>query len=393
MKTPVYLDNHATTAMDPRVLEEMLPCFTRNFGNPDSANHLLGREAEALVEKARQRIASLINARPEEIIFTSGATEANNLVLKGIAGKQSHVITVATEHKSMLDPCRFLAESGVEITYLRIGREGLIDPEELKRAITAKTVLISVMMANNEIGVIQPMEAIAKITGEKGILFFSDATQAVGRIPVDVQALGVDLLAFSAHKMYGPKGIGALWIRKKQPKIRLNPQIHGGGQEQGIRSGTLNVPGIVGFGKAAEIAGEGLSEEMKRIGKFRERLLERFQSELDEVFVNGSLDQRLPGNLNLCFRHTEAEAILLAVQDEIALSSGSACTSARTEPSHVLKALGLAPEDALSSLRFGLGRFNTEADVDFVVTKVAAVVKRLRAMREIPSIKKVTHRL
>jgi len=393
MKLPIYMDNHATTPLDPGVLEEILPCFTRDFGNPESTSHSLGRTAETLVEKARQRIASLISARAEEIIFTSGATESNNLVLKGIAEKRGHVITVVTEHKSVLDPCRFLERSGCEITYLRVGKDGLINLEDLKRAITGKTILISVMMANNEIGVIQPMEAIGKITQEKGILFHSDATQAVGRIPVNVNVLGVDFISFSAHKMYGPKGIGALWIRKKQPKIRLVPQMHGGGQEQGIRSGTLNVPAIVGFGKTAQIAEACLPKEMKRLEQLRSRLLRCFQSELDEVFVNGSLEQRLPGNLNLCFRHVEAEAILLALQDEIALSTGSACASARTEPSHVLKALGLAPEDALSSLRFGLGRFNTEEDVDMAVTRVSAVVKRLRAMREIPSIKKVRHQL
>lgn len=378
MKLPIYIDNHATTQVDPRVLEEMLPCLNQNYCNPDSATHSFGRTAEKLIETARSRVAALIGAEAKEIIFTSGATESNNLALKGIAKKGSHIISVVTEHRSLLDPLKFLEGEGCQVTYLKVNRDGIVDLEELKRSIKPNTVLISIMMANNEIGVIQPMEAIGRIAKEKGILFHSDATQAVGRIPFDVQKLNLDLVSFSAHKMYGPKGVGALWVRRKNPHVNLTSQIQGGGHERGLRSGTLNVPGIVGFGKACEIAGQVLEEETKRISKLRDRLLEGFRRALPDISVNGSVTERLPGNMNISFSGIDAQAVLLAVGEEIALSTGSACSSQRNEPSHVLKAIGLSDELALAAIRFGLGRFSTEDEVDYTVKKVAETVTRLR---------------
>ncbi len=380
MKLPIYMDNHATTRVDREVLEEMLPCFSEHYGNPESATHVLGKEAEDWVEKARVRVSKLIHAHPQEIIFTSGATESNNLVLKGLAKPGAHFISVATEHKSILDPLRFLESTGCSVTLLKVNPEGLIDLNELRNAISNKTILISVMAANNEIGVIQPIGEIANIAREKGILFHSDATQSIGRIPFDVNALGLDMVSFTAHKMYGPKGVGALWIKKKQPKIHLVPQLHGGGHEEGMRSGTLNVPGIVGFGKASEIAGRALPEEIKKISALRDRLLAKLKKELDCISENGSMKQRLPGNLNLCFEGAESAAVLLALHNEVALSTGSACSSARVEPSHVLKALGLPDKKVMSSIRFGIGRFNTPEEIDTAVEKIVPVVKRLRAM-------------
>lgn len=378
MKLPIYMDNHATTAVDTRVAEEMMPCLIQHYGNADSRAHVFGREAEKLVEVARVRVAALIGAEAKEIVFTSGATESNNLALKGVVRKGGHIISAVTEHRSILDSLKFLEGEGCSVTYLKVSREGLVDLGALSRAITAKTSLISVMMANNEIGVIQPIAEIGQIAKERGILFHSDATQAVGRIPVDVQGLHLDLVSFSAHKMYGPKGIGALWVRRRNPHVDLVAQIHGGGHERGHRSGTLNVPGIVGFGKACEIAGQEMTEEARRIARLRDRLMEGLCRELRNISVNGSFTKRLSGNLNLSFDGVDAQAALLAVGEEIALSTGSACSSARTEPSHVLKALGLNDETALSAIRFGIGRFNTEEEIDYTVTKIAQTVGRLR---------------
>lgn len=379
---PIYMDHHATTPLDPRVLEEMLPFLEEDFGNAASREHVFGQRARRAVEKARGQIASLINADPEEIIFTSGATESNNLALKGVTescrDKGNHIITVVTEHKAVLDPCKYLEGKGYRVTYLAVNREGLIDLDRLSRAVGDKTILISVMAAHNEIGVIQPIEEIGKIAQGKGILFHSDAAQAVGKIPVDVKKCNVDILSFSAHKMYGPKGIGVLWVRRKNPKIRLAAQIHGGGHEQGLRSGTLNVPGIVGFGKACEIAKQELPEEIKRIAGLRDRLLEGFRSGLGEICVNGSLTHRLPVNLNVSFPKVEEDSLIMALQNEIAVSSGSACDSANPEPSYVLKAIGLSRELARNSIRFGLGRFNTAEEVDFVIRRVVQVVKKIQ---------------
>ncbi|GEM_PF-24108 len=375
-----YMDNHATTAVDPRVAEEMIPCFAQTYGNAGSATHVFGREAAKFVESARERVAHLVNAEAREIIFTSGATESNNLVLKGVAKKGAHIISVVTEHKSVIDPLKFLEASGVAVTYLRVDREGKINLEELKQVICPETVLISVMMANNETGVILPVAEIGRISKEKGILFHSDATQAVGRIPVDVKKLSFDLMSFSAHKMYGPKGVGALYVRRRDaPQIHLVTQQHGGGHEQGLRSGTLNVPGIAGFGKACVIAAQELPAEGPRLASLRNRLLAGLEKNIPDIAVNGSLENRLPGNLNVSFPGCDAQSILLALADEIALSAGSACSSSsRTEPSHVLVALGFGRERAFSSIRFGLGRFNTEEEVDYAVKRVTETVSGLR---------------
>ncbi len=383
LKLPIYMDNHATTPVDPRVMAEMLPYFTEKCGNAASRNHAYGWEAEKAVEQARQRIAALIGATAKEIIFTSGATESDNLTVKGVAEmyreKGNHLITVLTEHKAVLDTCKRLQKHGYEVTYLGVQKEGLIDLDDLRRAITDKTILVTIMAANNEIGVLQPIEEIGKICRERGVLFHSDATQAVGKIPINVEQQNLDLVSISAHKMYGPKGVGALYVRRRNPRVQLAPIIDGGGHERGMRSGTLNVPGIVGLGKACEICANEGAEESCRLAGLRNRLRDKIMAELDEVYVNGSMEHRLPGNLNLSFAYVEGESLLMGIND-VAVSSGSACTSATLEPSYVLKALGTGDELAHSSIRFGLGRFNTEAEVDYVAARVIETVKRLREL-------------
>lgn len=380
----VYMDNHATTPVDPRVLEAMLPYFSVQFGNAASRNHAFGWKAEAAVDTARAQVARLINAQPKDIVFTSGATESDNLALKGVAefhqGKSPHIITVATEHKAVLDSCRALERSGkARVSYLPVDKTGLVDPNDVRQAITNKTVLISVMHANNEIGTIQPLREIGQIAKENGILFHSDATQGIGRIPVDVEAMGVDLLSLTAHKIYGPKGCGALYVRSKGPRVRLTPMIDGGGQERGMRSGTLNVPGIVGLGKACELSRAEMEAESTRLLQLRECLRRLLFEQLDAVYLNGHPEQRLAGNLNVSFAFVEGESLLMGLND-VAVSSGSACTSATLEPSHVLKAIGVDAELAHTSIRFGLGRFNTAEEVEYVATRVVEEVRRLRTL-------------
>ena len=384
MKRMVYMDNHATTPMDPRVLEVMLPYFCERFGNASSRNHRYGWEAEEAVELARQQIGRLINAKPREIIFTSGATEADNLALKGVVdldnSTRHHIITAVTEHKAVLDTCKELEKSAkATVTYLPVDRCGLVALDDVRKAITDRTVLISIMHANNEIGTIHPLREIGAIAKEKGILLHSDATQAVGRIPVDVERMGIDLLSLTGHKIYGPKGCGALYVRSKTPRVRLMPMIHGGGHERGMRSGTLNVPGIVGLGKACELAGMEMEAEQALMLRLRERLHEGIIRQLDAVFLNGHPTQRLAGNLNVSFAFVDGESLLMGIED-IAVSSGSACTSATLEPSYVLKALGVSDDLAHNSIRFGLGRFNSEEDVDYVIDRVVQEVRRLREM-------------
>ena len=382
-KLPIYMDNQATTAVDPRVLEAMLPYFTEKFGNAASLNHEFGWKAEEAVENARGHIARLIRATPREIVFTSGATESDNLAIKGVAeshrAKGNHIITQVTEHKAVLDSCKRLEKYGYEVTYLPVALDGLIDLDELRRAITPKTILISIMYANNEIGVIQPIAEIGRIAKEHKILFHCDAVQALGKIPVDVQRDGIDLLSISAHKMYGPKGIGALYVRRKEPRVEISPQIDGGGHERGMRSGTLNVPGIVGLGRACELCQKEMAEEGLRLGRFRDRLRDSIMSRLDGTAINGSVTHRLPNNLNLSFSGVEGDALLMGIND-VAVSSGSACTSAMIEPSYVLRALGVSDDLSHSSIRFGVGRFNTEEEVDYVADRVVETVKRLREL-------------
>ncbi len=383
VKLPIYLDNHATTPMDPRVLEAMLPYFIEKFGNAASRNHPFGWAAEEAVEEARERIAKLIGATAKEIIFTSGATESNNLAIKGAAEmyreKGNHIITCVTEHKAVLDTCKRLEKYGYRVTYLPVQADGRIDLEDLKRAIDDKTILVTIMTANNEIGVLQPVEEIGKLCKERGVLFHSDAVQAIGKVPVDVNKMNASMLSLTAHKLYGPKGVGALYVRRKNPRVQLTAILDGGGHERGMRSGTLNVPGIVGFGKACELAMQEMPEESKRLAGLRDRLRDKLSSELDEVFVNGTYDQRLPGNLNISFAYVEGESMLMGIND-VAVSSGSACTSATLEPSYVLKALGLGDDLAHSSIRFGIGRFTTEAEIDYVANRMVEVVKRLREL-------------
>jgi cysteine desulfurase len=380
----IYMDNHATTPMDPRVLEAMLPYFTDHFGNAASRNHQFGWEAEAAVDHGREQIGRLINAKPKEIIFTSGATESDNLALKGVVefykDKGNHIITAVTEHKAILDTCKALERTGkAQVTYLPVDKEGLVDLDDLRKAITAKTILISIMYANNEIGTIQPVREIGRIAKEKGIIFHSDATQGVGKIPLDVEAMGIDLMSFTGHKIYGPKGCGALYVRSKGPRVRLTPMMDGGGHERGMRSGTLNVPGIVGFGKACELSGAEMETEAARMIELRGRLQKGLFDQLDEVYLNGHPTHRLPGNLNVSFAFVEGESLLMGLKD-VAVSSGSACTSATLEPSYVLKALGVGDDLAHTSIRFGLGRFNTIEDVDYVTERVVHEVRRLRDM-------------
>ncbi len=383
MKLPIYMDYHATTPVDPRVVEAMLPYFTQHFGNSASRNHSFGWAAEEAVETARKQVADLIGANPKEIIFTSGATESNNLAIKGVAEmyreKGNHIITCVTEHKAVIDTCKKLEKQGGRVTYLPVQKDGRINLDELRAAITDKTILISIMTANNEIGVLQPIAEIGAIAKEKGILFHTDAVQAVGKVPVDVMQLKVDLLSLSAHKMYGPKGVGALYVRRRNPRVLLAEQISGGGHERGMRSGTLNVPGIVGLGKAAAICKAEMATESERLRKLRDRLNEKFHKSLDEIYINGSMEHRLPHNLNISFAYVEGESLLMGIND-VAVSSGSACTSASLEPSYVLKALGAGDDLAHSSIRFGLGRWTTDEEVDYVVDKLTNVVRRLREM-------------
>ncbi len=383
MKFPLYMDNHSTTPMDPRVLETMLPYFIEKFGNAASRNHQFGWEAEEAVERARKQIAKLIHCDAKEIVFTSGATESDNLALKGVVEmykeKGDHIITCSTEHRAILDTCKSLEKRGIKVTYLPVEKDGRVNPDEVRKAITDKTILISIMLANNEIGTIHPIAEIGKIAKEKGILLHCDATQGVGKIPVDVEALKVDLMSFTAHKIYGPKGVGALYVRKKGPRVRLVPQIDGGGHERGMRSGTLPVPLIIGFGKACELCEQEMPAESKRIAAMRDRLQTQIMKSLDECYLNGHPTERLPHNLNISFAYVEGEALLMGVK-EIALSSGSACTSATLEPSYVLRALGVGSDLAHSSIRFGLGRFTTDEEVDYTAKRMVEAVTRLREM-------------
>lgn len=383
LKLPVYLDHNATTPCDPRVVETMLPYFTEQFGNAASRNHPFGWQAEEAVDYAREQVAKLIGADPKEIIFTSGATESDNLALKGVfdmyASKGNHIITATTEHKAVLDTCKHLEKQGAEVTYLEVNPEGLISLEELEAAVKPSTILIAIMYANNEIGTIQPVREISKIARKHGVLFFSDATQAVGKVPVDVNKDGIDLIAFSSHKMYGPKGIGALYVRRKNPRVKVTSQMDGGGHERGMRSGTLNVPGIVGFGKACEIAMQDMETDNGRIARLRDKL-ENALLQLEEAYVNGSRESRLPQVTNISFKYVEGEGLMMGFNKDIALSSGSACTSASLEPSYVLKALGLGDDLAHSSLRFGLGRFTTEEQIDYTIEQVSKTVNKLREM-------------
>jgi cysteine desulfurase len=383
LKLPIYLDNNATTPMDPRVLEAMTPYFLQHFGNAASRNHPFGWEAEEAVDYAREQVAKLIGADPKEIIFTSGATEGDNLGIKGVyemyASKGNHIITATTEHKAVLDTCKHIEKLGGEVTYLQVKADGLIDLKELEAAIRPTTILIAIMYANNEIGTVMPIKEISTIARKHGVLVFTDGTQAVGKIPVDVNKDGIDLMAFTAHKMYGPKGVGALYVRRKNPRVKVTAQMDGGGHERGMRSGTLNVPGIVGFGKACEICMLDMEEDSKRIIKMRDHL-ETELMKLEEAYINGSTEHRLPHVTNISFKHVEGEGLLMGFNKNIALSSGSACTSASLEPSYVLKALGLGDDLAHSSLRFGLSRFTTDEEIEYTIKAISETVLKLRDM-------------
>lgn len=383
MNFPIYLDNNATTPCDPRVVDTMIPYFTNQFGNAASRNHSFGWAAEEAVDYAREQVAALIGADPKEIIFTSGATEGDNLAIKGVfemySSKGNHIITTTIEHKAVLDTCKHLEKQGAEVTYLEVDAEGMINLEELEKAITPKTILIAVMYANNEVGVINPMREISAIARKHGVLVMSDAVQAVGKIPVDVNKDGIDIMAFTAHKMYGPKGVGALYVRRKNPRVKVTAQMDGGGHERGMRSGTLNVPGIVGFGKACELCRLEMESDTARIKKLRDKL-ENGLLQVEESYLNGHKLNRLPHVANISFKHVEGEGLLMGINKQIALSSGSACTSASLEPSYVLKALGLGDDLAHSSLRFGLSRFSTEEEVDFTIKAVTDTVNKLREM-------------
>jgi cysteine desulfurase len=385
LKFPIFMDSQSTTPVDPRVLEAMLPYFTEKFGHPASRNHSFGWDAEAAVDKAREQVARLIAARdPKEVVFTSGGTEAINLAIKGVAEmyreKGNHIVTTAIEQRAGLDVCKRLERQGYTVTYVPVGHDGMVNVEEIRKAITDKTILISVMFANNEIGTIQPIAEIGKLAKEKGIIFHSDATQAAGKVHVDVEAMGIDLLSYTAHMIYGPKGVGALYVRRKNPRVRIAPLVDGGGHERGMRSGTVPVPLTVGFGKAAELSRELMPDESARLKSLRDRLQDTILSSLDEVYLNGHPEKRLPHNLNISFAYVEGESVLMGLNKEVAISSGSACTSTTLEPSYVIAALGVGSELAHSSIRFGLHRFTTEEEIDYVGGRVIEVVKRLREM-------------
>jgi cysteine desulfurase len=387
MQFPIYLDNHATTQLDPRVLDAMMPWLTTNYGNAASRSHSFGWAAEQAVESARAQVASLISASPKEIVFTSGATESNNLALKGVVesaraadpSRAPHIVTQATEHNAVLDPCRWLEQQSCRVTILPVDPDGRIRLDDLRRALDTGATLVSIMFANNEIGTIQPIAEIAALCRERGVLFHTDAAQAAGKLPVDVARLGIDLLSISGHKLYGPKGLGALYVRRSAPRIAVAEQMHGGGHEHKMRSGTLNVPGIVGLGAACEIAAAEMSTESARLAALRDRLQAKLTAGLDRVRVNGSEEHRLPGNLNMTFEHVDSESLMMGVKD-VALSSGSACTSAKIEPSHVLRAIGLSDEAAHSSLRFGIGRLNTEEEIETVADRIIDVARKLREL-------------
>lgn len=382
LRLPVYLDNQATTPTDPRVVEAMLPYFTQKFGNPHSRSHAYGWEAESAVEHAREQIAALINANPKEIIFTSGATESNNIAVKGVArfNKESknHIITVVTEHKCVLDSCRHLEQEGFEITYLPVQKNGIVDLNSLKSAISEKTAMVSVMAVNNEIGVIQPIAEIGRICRERGVFFHTDAAQAFGKIPLDVEAMSIDLMSISGHKIYGPKGIGALYVRRR-PRVRLQPIFSGGGQERGIRSGTVPTPLAVGLGEAARIAGLEMGKDSEHVRRLSDKFLGAILDGIPDVYLNGDREQRIPGNINLSFAYVEGESMIMAIKD-LAVSSGSACTSASLEPSYVLRSIGVGEELAHTSIRFGLGRFTTEAEIDYAIDLIKGSISRLREM-------------
>jgi cysteine desulfurase len=385
VKLPIFMDSQSTTPMDPRVLEAMLPYFTEKFGHPGSRNHPFGWEAEGGVERAREQLAKLIGARdPKEIVFTSGGTESDNLALKGITEmyreKGDHVVTTVIEHRAVLDVCKRLEKQGLRVTYVPVAADGIVDVEAVRKALTDKTILISVMFANNEIGTIQPIAELGKLAKEKGILLHTDATQAVGKTPVDVEKMGIDLLTCSAHKIYGPKGIGALYVRRRAPRVRIAPMIEGGGHERGTRSGTVPVPLAVGFGKAAELCGLLMADEGARLAGLRDKLQDRILSSVDETYLNGHPEKRLPHNLNISFAYVEGESVLMGLNKEVALSSGSACTSSTLEPSYVIAALGVGADLAHSSIRYGLHRFTTEEEVDYVAARTIEVVTRLREM-------------
>jgi cysteine desulfurase len=386
IKQPIYMDNHATTQMDPRVLEEMLPYLREKFGNAASRNHAFGWAAEEGVGTARHRVAKLVGARAKEIIFTSGATESDNLGIKGVAesykDKGNHIITVTTEHRAVLDSCKHLEQRGYRVTYLPVQKDGLIDLDNLKRAIDQHTILVTIMAANNEIGVLQPIAEIGKVCRERSVIFHTDAAQAIAKMPIDANKLNIDLMSISAHKIYGPKGVGAMYVRDN-PSVRLSPIIDGGGHERGMRSGTLNVPGIVGLGKACAIASEEMLKESCRMAGLRNRLRDKITGRLDGCYINGSMEHRLPGNLNISFADVEGESLLMALSDSVAVSSGSACTSATPQPSYVLKALGLDDDLAHSVIRFGIGRFNTETEVDYVADRVVETVRQLREVSSV----------
>jgi cysteine desulfurase len=383
VRLPIYLDNHATTRVDPRVLEAMLPFFTENYGNAASRHHSFGRIASEAVAIARGQVAELLGASPREVIFTSGATESNNLAIRGVAAmyrnRGNHIITASTEHHAVLDPCQRLAREGFRVTVLPVGADGIIDPEKIREALCKETILVSIMAANNEIGTLAPLKEIGQFCKSRGVLFHTDAVQSLGKVLFDVEALSIDLASITAHKLYGPKGIGALYVRRHDPHVRLVPLFDGGGHEQGLRSGTLPVPGIVGFGKACELCSQEGQADSERILRLREKLKTGILNQLEDVSLNGHATQRLPGNLNLSFAHVDGEALMMAMRD-VAVSSGSACTSASVEPSYVLRAIGLSDELARSSLRFGLGRFTTEEEIDFTIGAVVDAVKKLRAI-------------
>ncbi len=384
VKLPIYMDYNATTPADPRVVEAMVPYFYETFGNAASRSHVFGWKAEEAVEVAREHIARLVGAEgPKEIVFTSGATESDNLAIKGVAEfyreKGNHIVTTVVEHKAVLDTCKRLEKSGYEVTYLPVDKYGMVDPDDVKKALNERTILVSVMLANNEVGTVQPLAAIGKIARERGVLFHSDAVQGVGKVEFDVAKMHVDLASITAHKMYGPKGVGALYVRRSKPRVRLTAQLDGGGHERGMRSGTLNVPGIVGFGRAAQIMNEGWREESARIFRQREKMRERLFAAVDDVHLNGHPTERLPGSLNVAFNYVEGEAMMMAIKD-VAVSSGSACTSASLEPSYVLRSMGVEEENAHSSIRFGLGRFTTDEEVDYVTDLVISKVNKLREM-------------